>query len=98
MHSVEVLIAADHPSAAGHFPGNPIVPGAVLLSEVFAAWQRITGDTDRAIALRSAKFISPTRPGDRVSIHFDSVATGSVKFTCAVGPTLVVSGVLGYTP
>ena len=98
MHSVEVLIAADHPSAAGHFPGNPIVPGAVLLSEVFAAWQRITGNADGAITLRSAKFISPTRPGDRVSIHFDSVATGSVKFTCAVGTTLVVSGVLGYTP
>ena len=97
MHSVDVVIATDHPSAAGHFPGNPIVPGAVLLSEVFAAWQRITGSPDGVIDLRSAKFISPTRPGDRVIIQFDPAATGSVKFTCAVGPTLVVSGVLGYT-
>lgn len=33
-HSADLHIRADEPSADGHFPGNPIVPGAVLLREV----------------------------------------------------------------
>ncbi|MEO6024526.1 MAG: hypothetical protein ABIP64_15710 [Burkholderiales bacterium] len=97
MNSVEVLIPVDHPSVAGHFPGNPIIPGAVLLSEVVAAWHDI-GNTQGVVTLRTAKFLSPTRPGDRVAIEFDGSPTGSVKFTCSVGTTVVASGTLSSAP
>jgi 3-hydroxymyristoyl/3-hydroxydecanoyl-(acyl carrier protein) dehydratase len=30
-------LPADHPSVEGHFPGNPIFPGAVLLDEILHA-------------------------------------------------------------
>ena len=98
MNSVCVLIPADHPSVAGHFPGNPIIPGAVLLSEVVAAWQETSDNTHSVMTLRTAKFLSPTRPGDRVAIQFDEQATGSVKFICSVGATVVASGTLSVAP
>jgi 3-hydroxyacyl-[acyl-carrier-protein] dehydratase len=31
-----VKFAVNHPCGAGHFPGNPIIPGALLLDEVLA--------------------------------------------------------------
>jgi hypothetical protein len=32
-----LLIGADHPALVGHFPGNPVIPGALLLDEVLHA-------------------------------------------------------------
>ena len=32
MNKLTLQIAADHPTGAGHFPGNPIIPGALLLA------------------------------------------------------------------
>ena len=33
MDTVSLEISAQHPAFAGHFPGAPIVPGALLLDE-----------------------------------------------------------------
>ena len=40
---LEGCIAVSHPALAGHFPDNPIVPGALLLSEVLRAVERHFG-------------------------------------------------------
>ena len=37
MHSVALRVAPEHPTFAGHFPGQPLLPGVVLLSEVIEA-------------------------------------------------------------
>lgn len=34
-----LLISKEHPSLAGHFPGNPIVPGVLILDRVIRLWQ-----------------------------------------------------------
>jgi 3-hydroxyacyl-[acyl-carrier-protein] dehydratase len=98
MHRVDIVIASDHPSTIGHFPGNPIVPGAMLLSEVIGAWEELIGAPLQSSAIKVAKFLSPTRPGDRVSIHFEPVGVDSVKFNCVVNDVTVLTGSLGYTP
>ncbi len=94
MTIVEQLFPLDHPAAQGHFPGNPIIPGAVLLSETLRA---IEASLDISLSpgqLGSAKFLYPTRPGDRVRIEFSGSKSGAIKFACSVGPITVLTGVV----
>jgi 3-hydroxymyristoyl/3-hydroxydecanoyl-(acyl carrier protein) dehydratase len=79
-HSLEVRFGVDHPTAAGHFPGNPIIPGAVLLDEVLQAVAG-AGGIARSV-IRSAKFLQPVRPGDAVVIRWESDTNGQAKFEC----------------
>ncbi len=79
--SLEVRFAADHPTAAGHFPGNPIIPGAVLLDEVLQAVASAGGNWT---AIRSAKFLQPVRPGEAVLIRWEQGSDGQARFECRV--------------
>jgi 3-hydroxymyristoyl/3-hydroxydecanoyl-(acyl carrier protein) dehydratase len=89
---LERSFALDHPTAAGHFPGNPIIPGALLLSETLRAIE-----TSLALDLAqgqpvSAKFLHPVRPGENVRIECAEVRAGTLKFSCTVGATIVLTG------
>ena len=76
--SREIRFSIDHPTAAGHFPGNPIIPGAVLLDEVL---QAIAGDGGAAPSvIRSVKFLQPVRPGDVLLIRWQPQPRGETKF------------------
>ena len=55
-------VAPDHPSLAGHFPGNPVVPGVLLLDRALEALDRSSGR--RVASLQRVKFVSALRPGD----------------------------------
>jgi 3-hydroxymyristoyl/3-hydroxydecanoyl-(acyl carrier protein) dehydratase len=79
-HSLEVRFAVDHLTAAGHFPGNPIIPGAVLLDEVLQAVAG-TGDVKRWV-IRSAKFLQPVRPGEAIMIRWEPDPEGQTRFEC----------------
>lgn len=70
MSTLEIELAADHPAARGHFPGNPIIPGAVLLSETLHALGAAVGTDLASCRVSSAKFASPSRPGDRVDVEY----------------------------
>lgn len=61
----------DHPMLAGHFPGDPIVPGAWLLSFALRCagdWSRTHAPDHRVAGLRAAKFQRPLRPGERFEL------------------------------
>jgi 3-hydroxymyristoyl/3-hydroxydecanoyl-(acyl carrier protein) dehydratase len=79
-HSLQVRFAVDHLTAAGHFPGNPIIPGAVLLDEVLQAVAGTSG-LERWI-IRSAKFLQPVRPGEAITIRWEPDPAGQTRFEC----------------
>jgi 3-hydroxyacyl-[acyl-carrier-protein] dehydratase len=89
---IERVFQPDHPASQGHFPGDPIIPGAVLLSETLQAIEAGLGASLVPFQITSAKFLHPTRPGDRVLIEFSRTARGEVRFTCAVGGRPVLTG------
>jgi 3-hydroxyacyl-[acyl-carrier-protein] dehydratase len=88
---LERLLQADHPASRGHFAGNPIIPGAVLLSETVMAITRHVDEPLAPLLVHSAKFQHPARPGDRVVIEF-SRGGGALSFTCSVEGKPVLTG------
>jgi 3-hydroxyacyl-[acyl-carrier-protein] dehydratase len=90
--TVEQRFPSDHPAAQGHFPGNPIIPGALLLSETLRAAELSLGVSLSSCRIRSAKFLSPARPGDRVVMEFSRSGEIGISFTCTVGGKAVLSG------
>ena len=90
-------VPADHPSLAGHFPGQPLLPGALVLAEVMEAIQRVPALVARLGAtptLAAAKFLAPVRPGSMLSIELHPEAgTGrGVRFDVRCDGVVAVSG------
>jgi acyl-CoA synthetase (AMP-forming)/AMP-acid ligase II len=92
--TVRRRIAADHAAAPGHFPGNPILPGVVLLDEVIAAAREQGQLGAGACTVRSAKFVRTVRPGEELTITLEPRTGGDIRFECRVGREAAVSGSL----
>ncbi|GIL38196.1 hypothetical protein [Roseiterribacter gracilis] len=96
MSSAEFTIVAEHPSLPGHFPGDPIVPGVVLLDRVTALVGAAVAPA-RLAAVTSVKFLSPVRPGEAVHVTWRDRADGDVAFDCRCGDRAALNGSLRFT-
>ena len=74
---IRLSVADDHPAFAGHFPGRPIMPGALLIDLALRAIEEATGRQVASIA--QTKFLSPAVPGDVLSLMFEHNDNG-VRF------------------
>lgn len=91
-------IAADHPSFAGHFPGFPVLPGAVLLDEMLRAVASSRAIDVTSWRITSAKFLEAVRPGDALILQHDAPTAGLIRFAIHAGNRKVASGSLTNAP
>lgn len=89
MALLDLPFAADHPVFAGHFPGQPIVPGVLLLDWVQGAIEAQTGLV--FTGLTEAKFHSPATPADRLLLDYEITATAA-RFELRAAERRIASG------
>lgn len=89
MPVVPLPFAADHPVFAGHFPGQPIVPGVLLLDWAQAAIEAELGNP--VAALTEAKFHSPATPADSLELDFE-IGVSAVRFEIRSAARRIASG------
>ena len=65
---MQFIIPVEHPSLPGHFPGQPIVPGVVLLDRVIEAIEASHGRLP-PLRLPQVKFLRPLLPGQPARIE-----------------------------
>ncbi len=87
---MQFSIPADHPSLPGHFPGQPIVPGVVVLERVLEAIESTHGPLG-LLRLPQVKFAQPLLPGDVADIVLDGDAP-RWRFRVLRAQTLIASG------
>lgn len=91
MKPVGFTVSRDHPSLAGHFPGNPLVPGVVLLDEIAVLIQNQF--PERAIiGLRETKFHQPLPPEAYCHLETLSTADNLISFKGYHFNELVIQG------
>ncbi len=72
----EFTISADHPCLPGHFPGQPIVPGVVVLDRVLAAIEAQHGALG-ALRMPQVKFLQPLLPEQTARIELQRLSDAS---------------------
>jgi len=87
---VQFAVPTDLLFCQGHFPGNPLVPGALLANWMWETAAQITREPLRQ--LRSMKFRAPVQPGDVVIIEA-TPSPDAVQVALRVGERLCADGV-----
>ena len=85
-------VPGTHPCLPGHFPGNPVIPGVLLLDEALALIAPQLPGTVAGVA--SVKFLLPVLPDEQVEVSLDP-ATGA--FACVAAGRTVLRGQLART-
>ncbi|HJV27477.1 MAG TPA: 3-hydroxylacyl-ACP dehydratase [Aromatoleum sp.] len=94
IHETSIMVAADHPAFAGHFPGRPILPGVVLLGWAVKALGDMLGRTVPPCEIASAKFLRPVAPSTRLVIRLTPQPSGAWRFDIVDDVDAVATGSL----
>jgi 3-hydroxymyristoyl/3-hydroxydecanoyl-(acyl carrier protein) dehydratase len=98
--ATRIRIEAKERYFAGHFPGDPVVPGVVVLEHVIDVISRrgaakpLTSGVTRVRRIDGVKFLAPLRPGDELDIELEPVEAGTVRFVCRCADRLIATGTL----
>ena len=66
--SFTLAVGPDLPAFQGHFPGDPLVPGVVLVDWAIRLGQEAFGALGAFAGLEQVKFLEPIRPGGELEL------------------------------
>lgn len=92
--SQRVHFDAAHPSLPGHFPGQPLVPGVLILEQVALALRAWRGQ--RLARVLEAKFMAPLLPGQSAQLQLSPIRadTTRVGFQVECDGTVLARGIV----
>jgi len=86
------VVPSDDPCLDGHFPGNPVVPGVVILDFAARALaQQGIGGTVTGVT--QVKFANPLRPLEPFTIECHRTEPRRASFRCVSAGRLLAAGV-----
>ncbi|HEY3809664.1 MAG TPA: hypothetical protein VGL50_06990 [Steroidobacteraceae bacterium] len=86
-------IPPDHPALAGHFPGTPVIPGALLLDEALHS----IDPRVRGWHIASVKFHRAVRPNEPMQLDWHQERSGALRVEIRAGQALVLSAAVERT-
>jgi len=95
--ALPLSVPVDHPAYAGHFPGQPILPGVVLLDLALHRLAASEGLTEKAGRLQAAKFPSPVWPGEALQLQYRATAQRTFQFQVVAGGRVAASGIYVFS-
>lgn len=90
MSTARLHFPAAHPAFAGHFPGAPMVPGALLLAEAIEA----LGLARAGLEIAAAKFLQPVGPDAVVEVRCDEPGGAAPRLELRSAGRLVATATL----
>ena len=84
-------IGVDHPALPGHFPGQPVVPGVLILEAVLAELRRRSPHL-KVVGARRIKFLRRLDPGVGFELECGPLQAGILPFKCFCGGELLAEG------
>ncbi|WP_367117570.1 3-hydroxyacyl-ACP dehydratase FabZ [uncultured Microbacterium sp.] len=97
-------VTVNEPYFTGHFPGNPIMPGVMILEALAQAGGLLFDIGDRLCVLARidmVRFRGVVRPGDRLTLTAEPLAhlasMGKVRATATVAERAVASADISYS-
>ncbi len=84
-------IPLNHPALHGHFPGNPVVPGVVVLDHVIRMLAAAGVPLARLRKLKQVKFIEPLLPEQAATVTAE-VSEAALSFSVTRGGSTIAKG------
>ncbi len=100
-------VSVNEPMFQGHFPGNPVFPGVLIIEGMAQTAGAIAIAADRTtgphavymVTVDKCKFRKPARPGDVIEYHIRKIrrrsAMGWYEARAMVGTTLIAEAEVG---
>jgi 3-hydroxyacyl-[acyl-carrier-protein] dehydratase len=100
-------VSVNEPMFQGHFPGNPVFPGVLIIEGMAQTAGAIAIAADRTkgrhvvymVTVDKCKFRKPARPGDVIEYHIKKIrrrsAMGWYEARAMVGTTLIAEAEVG---
>ncbi len=97
--AITFSIPVDHPALPGHFPGAPVVPGALLLAEGLPRLEAALGAAIAWWRIEYVKFLRPVAPGLAVTaaVEIKGGTRARVEFSVA-GESVAEASLIAEPP
>ncbi len=89
--SRDYRISKEHPTLSGHFPGNPVIPGVVILDHARQLFED-SFKGKRIKKMNNIKFMRPLFPEQEFCIRLKEVAEDKIKFDCIFDGEKMIHG------